>query len=177
MQSTVPKRERLMGAGLFVGTVLLALLCWHFYRAPFVFWRHQPSHHACWYSPCLYPPRASGKTSLLRHVLQHSGLKIGCIVNDVAAVNIDAKLIRADQNRADPSSTTDLADTIELANGCACMWSGGVERVGLLRLQSGRCIQSARECLSCNSCISACVTSPLLQAAPLRTSSCFPLPT
>ncbi|KAK2075863.1 hypothetical protein QBZ16_001605 [Prototheca wickerhamii] len=62
----------------------------------------------------------AGKTSLLRHVLQHSGLKIGCIVNDVAAVNIDAKLIRADQNRADPSSTTDLADTIELANGCAC---------------------------------------------------------
>ncbi|KDD71496.1 hypothetical protein H632_c4917p0, partial [Helicosporidium sp. ATCC 50920] len=52
--------------------------------------------------------------------------KVGCIVNDVAAVNIDAKLIRGDTNRAgrgdDDSkrSTTDLADTIELANGCAC---------------------------------------------------------
>lgn len=70
-------------------------------------------------------------------MLQHSGLKIGCIVNDVAAVNIDAKLIRADQNRADPSSTTDLADTIELANGCACMWSGGVERGGCLDYRLG----------------------------------------
>lgn len=70
-------------------------------------------------------------------MLQHSGLKIGCIVNDVAAVNIDAKLIRADQNRADPSSTTDLADTIELANGCACTWSGGVDRVGCLDYRVG----------------------------------------
>lgn len=67
-------------------------------------------------------PRA-GKTTLLRHVLQNTTLKIGCIVNDVAAVNIDAKLIRNTQNREGgdaPGSTADLADTIELANGCAC---------------------------------------------------------
>lgn len=34
-------------------------------------------------------------------------------MNDVAAVNIDSKLIRN-------STTTDLADTLELQNGCAC---------------------------------------------------------
>lgn len=65
----------------------------------------------------------AGKTSLLRHLLENTKLKIGCIVNDVAAVNIDAKLIRNDRTRARTegvNSTADLADTIELANGCAC---------------------------------------------------------
>lgn len=61
---------------------------------------------------------------MLRYLLQNTqGLKIGCIVNDVASVNIDAKLVRNDQSRGgDPanSSTTDLADTIELQNGCVC---------------------------------------------------------
>eukprot|EP01024_Parvocaulis_polyphysoides_P020126 TRINITY_DN1927_c0_g1_i1.p1 TRINITY_DN1927_c0_g1~~TRINITY_DN1927_c0_g1_i1.p1 ORF type:complete len:562 (-),score=51.92 TRINITY_DN1927_c0_g1_i1:288-1892(-) len=64
----------------------------------------------------------AGKTTLLRLVLQNSQYKIACIVNDVAAVNIDAQLIRNDVAKNDNkiSSTTDLADTIELANGCAC---------------------------------------------------------
>eukprot|EP01025_Chloroclados_australasicus_P024191 TRINITY_DN2434_c0_g1_i4.p1 TRINITY_DN2434_c0_g1~~TRINITY_DN2434_c0_g1_i4.p1 ORF type:complete len:492 (-),score=62.23 TRINITY_DN2434_c0_g1_i4:389-1762(-) len=64
----------------------------------------------------------AGKTCLLRHVLQNSFHKIACIVNDVAAVNIDAQLIRNDavKNQSSTSSTADLADTIELANGCAC---------------------------------------------------------
>lgn len=74
----------------------------------------------------------AGKTTLLRHMLTQSDLKIGCIVNDVASVNIDAKLIRntgreqagaGDGEAAGASkskSTADLTDTIELANGCAC---------------------------------------------------------
>ncbi|PSC76572.1 cobalamin biosynthesis isoform A [Micractinium conductrix] len=63
----------------------------------------------------------AGKTTLLRHVLQNSGLKVGCVVNDVASVNIDAKLIRgAGGPREGTATTADLADTIELANGCAC---------------------------------------------------------
>ena len=63
----------------------------------------------------------AGKTTLLRNLLENTKLKIGCIVNDVAAINIDAKLIRNDRTRENgPNSTSDLADTIELANGCAC---------------------------------------------------------
>jgi len=61
---------------------------------------------------------------VLRHVLENTNHKIGCIVNDVASVNIDAKLVRNDrakQQDADGTKTTsDLADTVELANGCAC---------------------------------------------------------
>jgi len=65
----------------------------------------------------------AGKTTLLRYLLENSGLKIGCVVNDVASVNIDAKLIRNDRSREKNNglnTTSDLADTIELANGCAC---------------------------------------------------------
>ena len=47
-------------------------------------------------------------------------MKVGCIVNDVASINIDAKLIRNDSSRQGQTSTADLTDTIELANGCAC---------------------------------------------------------
>lgn len=61
---------------------------------------------------------------MLRHLLENnSDLKIGCIINDVAAINVDAKLIRNDRNRGRSqklNSTSDLAYTIELANGCAC---------------------------------------------------------
>ncbi|GAX79064.1 hypothetical protein CEUSTIGMA_g6504.t1 [Chlamydomonas eustigma] len=65
----------------------------------------------------------AGKTTLLRYVLENSKEKIACIVNDVASINIDAKLVRNDRNRArgeQVNTTADLADTIELQNGCAC---------------------------------------------------------
>ena len=36
----------------------------------------------------------SGKTTLLQELLQNKGgLKVGVVVNDVAAINIDAKLV------------------------------------------------------------------------------------
>lgn len=66
----------------------------------------------------------AGKTTVLRHLLENTAeLRIGCIVNDVATINVDAKLLRNDRNRGrrqQLNSTTDLTDTIELANGCAC---------------------------------------------------------
>lgn len=68
----------------------------------------------------------AGKTTLLRHILENSTEKIACIVNDVASINIDAKLVQNDRNRARgnkanaASTTADLAYTVELANGCAC---------------------------------------------------------
>ena len=68
---------------------------------------------------------SEGKTTLLRHLLQNTaGLKVGCIINDVAGVNVDAKLVRNDRSRggvAKTDSTSDLTDTLELANGCACV--------------------------------------------------------
>ena len=63
----------------------------------------------------------AGKTTVLRNLLSQGEYKIGCVVNDVAAVNIDAKLIRNQTGSADDKTTTsDLAPTIELQNGCAC---------------------------------------------------------
>jgi G3E family GTPase len=69
----------------------------------------------------------TGKTTLLRYLLENSKEKVACIVNDVASINIDAKLVRNDRNRSRGeavNTTADLADTIELANGCACEWLG-----------------------------------------------------
>lgn len=52
----------------------------------------------------------TGKTSTLKHLLENKqDLKIGVIVNDVAAINIDAKMV---------SGQTD--SMVELKNGCAC---------------------------------------------------------
>ena len=62
----------------------------------------------------------AGKTTILRALLSQNKFKIGCVVNDVAAVNIDAKLIRNQNSSDKATSTSDLAPTIELQNGCAC---------------------------------------------------------
>ena len=52
----------------------------------------------------------SGKTTMLRHLLQGShGLKLAAVVNDIGAVNIDAALI-----------ANAGGDVIELTNGCSC---------------------------------------------------------
>ena len=56
----------------------------------------------------------TGKTTALKHLLENTeGSKIGVIVNDVASVNIDAKLVSSM-----PESASE--DMIELQNGCAC---------------------------------------------------------
>lgn len=39
------------------------------------------------------------------------------VVNDMAEVNVDAKLVRDD-----PNSQGEGADSVELQNGCICWW-------------------------------------------------------
>lgn len=67
----------------------------------------------------------SGKTTTLKHLLENrQGIKVGVVVNDVASVNIDAKLVSSPDNTVgstSSSSSSSLADGIlELQNGCAC---------------------------------------------------------
>ena len=45
------------------------------------------------------------------------GVRIGMVVNDMAEVNVDAKLVRDD-----PNSQGAGADSVELQNGCICWW-------------------------------------------------------
>ena len=53
----------------------------------------------------------TGKTTTLKHLLENTqGYKIGVVVNDVASVNIDAKLV----------ASQSAGDMVELQNGCAC---------------------------------------------------------
>jgi G3E family GTPase len=72
----------------------------------------------------------SGKTSLLQNMLQNKqGLKIGIVVNDVAAVNIDSKLVAREENieaRAD--------GLVQLSNGCACCSLGDELMVSVRQL-------------------------------------------
>lgn len=61
----------------------------------------------------------SGKTSLLNHILkENQGLKIGVIVNDFGAINVDALLV---------ARQTD--SKLELSNGCVCceIGEGGLD--------------------------------------------------
>ena len=61
----------------------------------------------------------SGKTTLLTHILENrEGLKVGVIVNDVAAVNVDALTMRKVIKSA--SGQDGDLDMIELENGCVC---------------------------------------------------------
>lgn len=59
----------------------------------------------------------TGKTTLLQTMLQNKqGLRIGVVVNDVASVNIDSKLVA--QGNAGSLQAAD--GMVELQNGCAC---------------------------------------------------------
>ncbi len=57
----------------------------------------------------------SGKTTTLQNMLTNKeGIKIGVVVNDVASVNIDSKLL------SNPNNVIGSEETVELQNGCAC---------------------------------------------------------
>merc|ERR1719359_335099 len=63
----------------------------------------------------------AGKTTALRHLLTNrEGLRVAVLVNDAAAVNVDAEAIRR--------TTIDAGDGVEmvqLENGCVCCTSAG----------------------------------------------------
>jgi G3E family GTPase len=57
----------------------------------------------------------AGKTTLLNHLLaQSEGRRWAAVVNDVAAINIDAAVVRAG------GETAATRDVVELGNGCVC---------------------------------------------------------
>lgn len=60
----------------------------------------------------------SGKTTLLKYILsENHGFKIAVVINDLASVNIDAKLIQNEKNVAIRQQKETI---IQLENGCAC---------------------------------------------------------
>ena len=69
----------------------------------------------------------AGKTTLLRHLLQNTeGVRVGVVVNDVAAVNVDAKLVQTGASQGMGDGLPE--DFVELSNGCVCMRGGSNAR-------------------------------------------------
>jgi G3E family GTPase len=57
----------------------------------------------------------AGKTTLLNHILANrAGLRVAAIVNDLAAVNIGATLVR------DAATRSQAGERVEMSNGCLC---------------------------------------------------------
>ena len=61
----------------------------------------------------------AGKTTLLNHLVrQAEGRRWALVVNDVGAINLDARLVA--QNAATLARPFDTRDLVELGNGCVC---------------------------------------------------------
>lgn len=74
----------------------------------------------------------AGKTTMLENFLVGDhGLKLGIIVNDLASVNVDARVLDSAIKKAD-------AKSMELSNGCVCCTASDDLRKSLLSLASDR---------------------------------------
>ena len=68
----------------------------------------------------------TGKTTLLRNLLEEASQdkdsKVGVVVNDMAAVNIDAKITarRLDLDESDAPKMQGAAEFVEIGDGCVC---------------------------------------------------------
>lgn len=68
----------------------------------------------------------SGKTTLVRHLLQNNGdRRIAVVVNEFGEVGIDGDLLRScqvcdDEDRTSPAAASNLPNIVELNNGCLC---------------------------------------------------------
>jgi G3E family GTPase len=64
----------------------------------------------------------AGKSTLVNHLLRHAGgRRIAVLVNDLAEVNIDAKLLKSGHTRLGTNGARLSADgLVELHNGCIC---------------------------------------------------------
>ena len=61
----------------------------------------------------------AGKTTLLRHLLgQAEGRRWAAVVNDVAAINVDAQVVQGAGARATGSG--EAPRVVQLSNGCVC---------------------------------------------------------
>ncbi|KAL7546719.1 hypothetical protein ACHAWF_010049 [Thalassiosira exigua] len=86
----------------------------------------------------------AGKTTALKRLIENTeGIKVGTIVNDVASVNIDAKLISNPMNGdgSDGGAAVGRGNpggTVELQNGCACCSLSDELLTSLSDLMKGR---------------------------------------
>lgn len=63
----------------------------------------------------------SGKTTLLQNILfNQKGLRIAVVINDVASINMDGKLVNRRMSAVQSTQETGAAEIVELENGCAC---------------------------------------------------------
>ena len=65
----------------------------------------------------------AGKTTALNHLLAHADCRVGVLVNDFGAVNVDARLIERQDG-----------DVIALTNGCVCCSLGAGLSEGIARV-------------------------------------------
>jgi len=81
----------------------------------------------------------SGKTTALKHLLENkAGVRVGVIVNDVAEVNIDSKLINSSPGSSSAGVGSGISAAVELQNGCACCSLADELMDGVAGLLAGR---------------------------------------